>query len=66
MSLNRKANITFATGLRSILRQDPDVLMIGEIRDEETANMAVTASLTGHKVYSTIHLIYGKFIYYPI
>ncbi|WP_411167938.1 GspE/PulE family protein [Clostridium sp. MB05] len=55
VSLNRKANITFSTGLRSILRQDPDVLMIGEIRDEETAAMAVTASLTGHKVYSTIH-----------
>lgn len=55
VSLNRKANITFSTGLRSILRQDPDVLMIGEIRDEETANIAVTASLTGHKVYSTVH-----------
>ncbi|MGG7058668.1 GspE/PulE family protein [Clostridium tertium] len=55
VSLNKKANITFSTGLRSILRQDPDVLMIGEIRDEETANIAVTASLTGHKVYSTIH-----------
>ena len=55
VSLNKKANITFSSGLRSILRQDPDVLMIGEIRDEETANIAVTASLTGHKVYSTIH-----------
>ena len=55
VSLNRKANIKFSTGLRSILRQDPDVLMIGEIRDEETANIAVTASLTGHKVYSTVH-----------
>lgn len=55
MSLNRKAGVTFSAGLRSILRQDPDVIMVGEIRDEETAKMAVTASLTGHKVYSTIH-----------
>ena len=55
MSLNRKAGVTFSNGLRSILRQDPDVIMVGEIRDEETAKMAVTASLTGHKVYSTIH-----------
>ncbi|MBU3134996.1 type II/IV secretion system protein [Clostridium gasigenes] len=55
ISLNRKANIDFATGLRSILRQDPDVIMIGEIRDEETASMAVRAALTGHKVYATIH-----------
>lgn len=55
ISLNRKANIDFATGLRSILRQDPDVIMVGEIRDEETASMAVTAALTGHKVYATIH-----------
>jgi len=55
MSLNRKANITFGNGLRNILRQDPDVLMIGEIRDEETAKIAVTASLTGHKVLTTIH-----------
>lgn len=55
MSLNKKLNIDFSNGLRSILRQDPDVIMIGEIRDEETANMAVRASITGHKVYSTIH-----------
>lgn len=55
MSLNRKADITFANGLRNILRQDPDVLMIGEIRDEETAKIAVTSSLTGHKVLTTIH-----------
>jgi len=55
MSLNKKMNIDFSNGLRSILRQDPDVIMIGEIRDEETANMAVRASITGHKVYSTIH-----------
>lgn len=55
MSLNRKADITFANGLRNILRQDPDVIMIGEIRDEETAKIAVTSSLTGHKVLTTIH-----------
>lgn len=55
MSLNRKLGIDFSTGLRSVLRQDPDVIMVGEIRDEETANMAVRASITGHKVYSTIH-----------
>ena len=55
MSLNKKAEITFANGLRSILRQDPDVIMVGEIRDEETANIAIRASLTGHKVYTTIH-----------
>ena len=55
ISLNPKADITFAKGLRSILRQDPDVIMVGEIRDEETANIAIRASLTGHKVYTTIH-----------
>lgn len=55
MSLNHKAEVTFANGLRSILRQDPDVIMVGEIRDEETANIAIRASLTGHKVYTTIH-----------
>ena len=66
VSLNRKANITFATGLRSILRQDPDILMIGEIRDEETANLAITAALTGHKVYSTIHTKTPKEVYYRL
>ena len=54
ISLNNKVELTFANGLKSILRQDPDVIMIGEIRDEETANIAVKASITGHKVYSTI------------
>src|SRR5690606_4094648 len=47
--------LTFASGLRSILRQDPDVIMIGEIRDPETAEIAVQASLTGHLVFSTLH-----------
>ena len=46
---------TFATGLRSILRQDPDVIMVGEIRDAETAQLAIQAALTGHLVFSTIH-----------
>lgn len=55
MNLNKKIDMTFANGLRSILRQDPDVIMIGEIRDEETAEMAIRASVTGHKVYTTIH-----------
>jgi len=53
--VNSKVNMTFAKGLRSILRQDPDVVMIGEIRDLETAQIAVQASLTGHLVLSTLH-----------
>lgn len=53
--VNNAANMTFANALRSILRQDPDVIMIGEIRDEETADIAVRASITGHLVFSTLH-----------
>lgn len=53
--VNNKVNMTFARGLRSILRQDPDIVMIGEIRDLETASIAVQASLTGHLVLSTLH-----------
>jgi len=53
--VNLKADMTFARGLRAILRQDPDVIMIGEVRDSETANIAVQASLTGHLVLSTLH-----------
>ncbi len=53
--VNAKANMTFANALRSILRQDPDVIMIGEIRDEETAEIAVRAAITGHIVFSTLH-----------
>ena len=52
---NVKAGLTFASALRSILRQDPDIIMIGEIRDQETASIAVTASITGHLVVSTLH-----------
>ena len=55
VQVNTKANLTFATALRSILRQDPDVIMIGEIRDEETADIAIRASITGHLVFSTLH-----------
>ncbi len=55
VQLNKKAGMTFASGLRSILRQDPDVIMVGEIRDPETATIAVQASLTGHRVLSTVH-----------
>lgn len=53
--VNPKVNLTFANGLRSMLRQDPDVVMVGEIRDFETAEIAVQASLTGHLVFSTLH-----------
>ncbi len=55
VQLNRKAGMTFASGLRSILRQDPDVIMVGEIRDSETASIAVQAALTGHRLFSTVH-----------
>ena len=55
MQVNNKVGMTFAKGLRAILRQDPDVVMIGEIRDLETAEIAVQASLTGHLVLSTLH-----------
>tara|TARA_B100001121_G_scaffold58912_1_gene51919 strand:+ start:4049 stop:5362 length:1314 start_codon:yes stop_codon:yes gene_type:complete len=53
--VNNKIDLTFANGLRSILRQDPDVILVGEIRDEETADIAVRASMTGHLVLSTLH-----------
>lgn len=53
--VNPKANMTFSAALRSILRQDPDVIMIGEMRDEETAEIAVRAAITGHIVFSTLH-----------
>ena len=55
MQVNPKIELSFASGLRSILRQDPDVIMVGEIRDSETAEIAITAALTGHLVFSTIH-----------
>lgn len=55
IQVNAEVGLTFANGLRSILRQDPDVVMVGEIRDKETAQLAVQASLTGHLVFSTLH-----------
>jgi len=55
IQVNEKVGLTFAAALRSILRQDPDVIMIGEIRDEETASIATRAALTGHLVFSTLH-----------
>lgn len=55
IQVNPEVGLTFATGLRSILRQDPDVVMIGEIRDKETASLAVQAALTGHLVFATLH-----------
>lgn len=55
VQVNTKADLTFASALRSILRQDPDIIMIGEIRDQETASIAVQASITGHLVVSTLH-----------
>ena len=53
--VNVKAGLTFATGLRSMVRQDPDIIMIGEIRDKETADIAIHAALTGHLVFATLH-----------
>ena len=55
IQVNADVGLTFATGLRSILRQDPDIVMVGEIRDKETADLAVQAALTGHLVFSTLH-----------
>jgi len=55
MQVNPKIDLTFASGLRSILRQDPDVIMVGEIRDAETAGIAIQSALTGHLVFSTLH-----------
>ncbi len=55
MQMNRKIGLTFATALRSFLRQDPDIILVGEIRDKETAGIAVEAALTGHMLFSTLH-----------
>lgn len=55
VQVNTKATLTFASALRSILRQDPDIIMVGEIRDEDTAEIAVRAAITGHLVFSTLH-----------
>jgi type IV pilus assembly protein PilB len=55
VQVNPQAGLTFASGLRSFLRQDPNIIMVGEIRDEETTQLAIQASLTGHLVFSTVH-----------
>ncbi|PRX41698.1 general secretion pathway protein E [Planifilum fimeticola] len=55
IQINPKAGLTFAQGLRAVLRQDPDLIMVGEVRDQETADIAVRAALTGHRVFSTLH-----------
>ena len=55
VQVNEKKGLTFASGLRSFLRQDPDVMMVGEVRDRETADIAIRAALTGHLVFSTVH-----------
>ena len=55
VQINPKAGLTFATGLRAFLRQDPNIIMVGEIRDNETADLAIQASLTGHLVFATLH-----------
>ena len=55
IQVNTQTNLTFAQGLRSIVRQDPDIILVGEIRDEETAEIAVNAALTGHLLLSTFH-----------
>ena len=55
IQVNPKIDLTFARGLRSIMRQDPDVMLVGEIRDRETADIAVQSALTGHLVFSTLH-----------
>ena len=55
VQVNQQAGLTFASGLRSVLRQDPNIIMVGEVRDTETADLAIQASLTGHLVFSTLH-----------
>lgn len=55
IQVNAKTNLTFAAGLKSIVRQDPDIILVGEIRDEETAGIAVNSAMTGHLVLSTLH-----------
>src|SRR5207245_2929255 len=55
MQVNVRAGVTFASSLRHFLRQDPDIIMVGEVRDQETAQIAIQAALTGHLVLSTLH-----------
>ena len=65
--VNEKKGLTFARGLRSILRHDPDKIMVGEIRDQETAQIAINSALTGHLVFTTVHAnnvldVLGRFL----
>ena len=55
MQVNHAIDLDFAEGVRALMRQDPDIIMVGEIRDQDTANMAIQAALTGHLVLSTLH-----------
>lgn len=66
ININEKAGLTFASGLRHLLRQDPDVILLGEIRDEEAARIAIRAAITGHKVFSTIHTNTPKEVFYRL
>ena len=66
VQVNSKVELTFATALRAILRQDPDIVMIGETRDHETAQIAIQAALTGHLVLTTIHTNDAPFYYHSI
>jgi len=68
VNVNEKAGLTFAAALKSFLRQDPDIIMVGEIRDDETAQIAVQAALTGHLVFTTVHAnnvfdVLGRFLH---
>ena len=69
--VNEKKGLTFAVGLRSILRHDPDKIMVGEIRDSDTANIAVQSALTGHQVFTTVHAnnvfdVIGRFMHMQV
>lgn len=66
IQLNRDINLDFSNALKSVLRQDPDIIMIGEIRDSETAKIAVRSSITGHKVYSTVHSISPREVFFRL
>lgn len=65
-NVNEKIGFSFSKALKYILRQDPDVILVGEVRDEETAKMAIRAAVTGHKVFSTIHTSTGREVYYRL
>ena len=66
IALNKTIDLNFAEALRSTLRQDPDIIMVGEIRDDETAVISATAAITGHKVYSTIHTKTAREVFFRL